>query len=101
MHLSIKRPFSACRHNGTAGRWSRMIGHPLDEARWAEAAPRRPHPLRPLLLPDLVPASGPGMPGVRSRPLPALNGQAQNRRNDKGNNNDLAPPICGRTAPPG
>ena len=95
MILSIKRPFSACRHNGTASRWSRMIGHPLDEARWAEVALRALTLVGLVVLPTLVHAGGLECPDVGRGAIPALTGDAQIGRMTTGNNTDLATEIGG------
>jgi hypothetical protein len=72
-----------------------MIGHPLDEARWAEVALRALTLVGLVVLPTLVHAGGLECPDVGRGAIPALTGDAQIRRMTTGNNTDLATEIGG------
>ena len=95
MILSIKRLLSTGRRNGRASRLARMIGRPVDEARWAEAALRVLTLVGLVVLPIPVYASGLECPEVGRGAIPALIGDAQIKRMTTGNNADLAVELDG------
>jgi hypothetical protein len=72
-----------------------MIGHLVDEARWAEAALRVLALVGLVVLPIPVHASGLECPEVGRGAIPALTGDAQIKRMTTGNNADLAAEIDG------
>src|SRR4051812_50153290 len=80
-------------------RLSGMIGHQLEEARWAEAALRMLLLLVQVVLPISGHASGLDCPEVGRGAIPALIGDSQIRRMTTGNTTDLATEIGGLLGP--